>query len=120
MRSSARRRLLSPRLDSQFGKSILKIAASSGGLFVLSWSASVRRLDDRVEKSGNLQTVMPLRRWATGDRTSLAFSWPQTRRPDFTARAANVASADTNREGSLPLRTRRSHHFQLSAAISAR
>src|SRR5262249_20284320 len=117
--SSATRRSRSHNDASHSGKSMRKAACSSGGVCVLSCNASASGLVEHGEWSGSLTTVKSYWRWASEERTSFAFSCPQSRRPEFTARAAKVARAETNRVGSFPRRKRRRNHFQHSATISA-
>jgi hypothetical protein len=86
MSSSMIRRWVYDRVLRHAGKSILNATCASGGVCVLSWRASVRT--SRLRPSSKDLAEKWCRRCATGDMTSLAFSWPHRRRPLFTARAA--------------------------------
>src|SRR5262249_23063145 len=77
--ASISRRSRPPQVASQSAKSIRKVACSSGGVRVLSASASSNALPSRVLYCGSAPTEKPCRLCAASVRTS----WPLSRPPDF-------------------------------------
>src|SRR4051794_21951035 len=117
--SRATLRFLSPREDSQAGKSIRKAACSGGGVLVLSLRASrASFFPSPLSHRGSDCVTKEWRACASGERQSLALSWPQSLRPERTWRAAKVASAPASSLGSLPLSLSLRDHFQHTARTS--